>query len=46
MTKIKECVMTTLVTGYDVTTNTVIILLFFAIIPLDQALISNLIFLF
>jgi hypothetical protein len=34
------------VTGYDVTTNTVIILLFFAIIPLDQALISNLIFLF
>jgi TM2 domain-containing membrane protein YozV len=38
--------MTTLVTGYDVTTNTIIILLFFTIIPLDQALISNMIFLF
>jgi TM2 domain-containing membrane protein YozV len=38
--------MTILVTGYDVTTNTIIILLFFTIIPLDQALISNMIFLF
>ncbi len=39
--------MTTLVIGCDVTKNIVITLLFFfTIIPLDQALISDLIFLF